>query len=562
MSSPDNRPLAASPWVWAGLAVLLLFSAVFYIQGPPGLAQESANTYERFRDGGWMSPLTLDQSPVHELSIPYSGWPPLYMTGLCLLSLTGLPFWPAALLYNALLTVLTGVLAVRIARRCGSHWPEGLVFFLAVACPAYGLQFKFAYPVMMVPLCCLVPVAAALAVHGGGISRQRSLMLALGAGLVASLGTWVSFMAAPALFLVFAWMARRLRGTEPGAAALRVVRWSVVLGVCMVAGFILFKLAAAYAFQHEPRLSGQASGGLSKFLERMLPGAKGLVAAAFFWLVRFFWVMLPVAVLMFLLRLKLRSLVQAKPLSVAVTAVLFLIPLLFVCFLPGEIGQSAHIFHGVDFVPLAALLPVLLLPFVPAAALKSGVVWAVFGLLYLQGYRVLPALALENPRAGAAQEWFDAPGDYHYRQEEAALGFRSLVRTSFKNGFHIPASDARAATLDPKAARWQEWLKQGPVWQESLRGRRVALAWTADAAGFSYFVKRPILAVGSFADFEEGLAGLAKLGLLEKAAIILPVTANREPVLQRLSVHGCTAEPAAVPGTDYVLLMVRSEPPR
>ncbi len=557
MSNKSQRSLLYSSAVWAGMALLALLVVGFWVQGPQGPSIDAAQTYQRFRDGGWMAPLTLDQSPVVELSLPYCGWPPLYMCGLCLLSLTGLPFWPAALLYNAMLTVLAALVAVRIARRCGSTWPPGLVFFLAVACPAYGLQFRFAYPVMMIPLCCLVPVNAALAVHAGGLNRRRWLALAVGAGLLASLGTWVSYMAAPALFLAFGLTARRHRGQQEGDAALRVVRWSLALGLVMVVGFAIFKLASGYALRHEPMISSEISGGLSKFLERMMPGRSVLLATVFYSIVRMGWVLLPTVILALLLVRRggaaARDQCRALP---AVPGTLILIPLLFACFLPGEIGPSEHNFHAMDYVPLALLLPALWVPFRAGATMKAVAVWGISLLAYFQGYRILPDLALENPRAEAAERLFDAPGNYHYGLKPASASIRSLMRTTFKNGFNIPATDPRAGRLDPKAARWQEWLTHGQLYREAVKDRRVLLAWTPDGFGVSFFTGRPLLGVQDFAGFQSQAAGLAKIGLLFRSGVIVPEETDTSSVLAVLAGFQATAVERPVAGTGYKLLSV------
>jgi hypothetical protein len=520
---------------------------------------ETANSYARFQSGAWLSALTLDKSPVPELSLPYCGWPPLYMTGLCLLSLTGLPFWTAALCYSALLTVMTGVVAVRVARLCPGDWPPALVFFLAVACPAYGMQFQFAYPVILVPLSCLLPVWAALVIWQSEGSARRQILLAAGAGLVASLSTWVAYMTAPALFLAFYAAFRLRREAQAMAAAKRVMRWSVLLGLWMVAGFVIFKLLCTWVAGLEPGMGGPISGGAAKLKERMLPGGKVVLAAWFYAAVRGGWVLLPVFLLAVVLRLRFwrRPLASLASTGGAVLLALLLAPLIFTLLLPGEMGQPAHIFHGVGFIPLAALLPILAIPYSRKAGAAAAVIWVTMGLVFLLGGRWLPALALESPRTAAYSGWILEPGDYTPQPTASPLGARSLVRTVLRNGFRISATDARAAVLDPAAA-WRQSVQGEPgmALRAAMQDRVAATGWTSDATLFSYVTGRPFLECNNLPQLEERLAGFNRLGLLARCAIVLPHSADRKPAEATAACMGCRVVLREVPGTPWCLLLL------
>ncbi|HWB05888.1 MAG TPA: hypothetical protein VG796_22900 [Verrucomicrobiales bacterium] len=551
-SSPSSRSLVSSPLFWLAILILLTQSWIYWNDTPgPGLALESAASYHGFKAGKWTAALTLDASPQPDVSVPYCGWPPLYTTGLCLLSLTGLPFWAAGLFYNFLLIILTGWITVRIFSLLRCQWDAGLVFFLVTVCPALLFQFRFVYPVFSTPL-------AIVTVFYGALRAQEDPRAfwkwAVICGLVAGLSSWVAFMTAPALFLSYAWQARR-HGDRVAAI---VVRWSIAAGVVMAVAFVAFRLASAWALAREDVITSQISGGSSKLIERAFPGIKAVAAAWFYNTVRGGYVLIPIVVLIALLRVRFTALYGARPLFAAA----LLTPVIFTLVLPGEFAPSAHIFHGAAWLHVAFFAPLLFGPSHPFAARRTRLAAAgtfiLFALLYTQGYRVLPASAFSNPNITAEEVSFRAPGDWPPNVYRAPTDMGSVIRTTFKQGFYMPPLFAKTIEGNPQVANYAKWHGGWQrTFQPPLDDRKIVVAWTAqEASNFTWSTGRVLESVNNFEEMRHVFDKLEKRGLLPQTALIVPDNSDTAGVLAALEPRSLTLAPRPVADTGFTVLAI------
>jgi hypothetical protein len=548
-SSPSSRSLLSSPLAWLAILILCAQAWIFW-NGTPGkgVSLDSAASYHSFRAGKWAAAITLDSSPQPDVAIPYCGWPPLYTACLCLLSFTGLPFWAAGLAFNVLLSVLTGWLTVRIFSLLHSHWDGGLVFFMAVACPALLVQLQFVYPVFSAPF-------AIVTVLYGALRAQENLRAfwkwAVIGGLVAGLSTWVAYMTVPALFLSYGWYAYR-KGDRP---ALGVVRWCIAAGVVMVIAFVAFRLACSWAVARGDVINNEISGGMAKFIERAFPGIKANAAAWFFNVVRGACVLLPAVLLMKILRLRITALYGAQPLVAAA----ILTPVIFTLALPKEFASSTHIFHGSAWLHVAFLLPLLFTPPHPFAGRRTGpaaaLTFLLFGLFYTQGYRILPASAFSNPNITPEEVSFRAPGDWPPNDYQMPSDLGSAVRTIFKQVFYMPPLYPGSIAGNPHVAIYARWHDEwASAFRAPLADRKIVIAWTAqEPSTFTWWTGRVLNSINNYGEMRLSFDKFETRGLLRQTALIVPDHSDTAAVLSELASRGLTLEARPVAGTGFTV---------
>lgn len=549
------RSLLRSPLVWLAVVILAVQGWVYW-QDTPGLspALASANCYRRFQSGQWIAALTLDRSPQPDVSLPYCGWPPLYMTGLCLLGLTGLPFWAAGLLYNGILSLVTGWVAVRLFRRLHSGWNSGLIFFLTAACPAALLQLRFVYPTAATPLAVLVVLYGAVIVKEGEGDFWKWAALC---GLLAGLSTWVACMTIPAVVISYGWHARRTG--DP--ATRRVVRWALSAGLFMAGVLVLFKAASVWAFAQNDVLVFDSADAGAALIGKALPGVKSVIMAWCYAGVRLFWVLLPVAVLLLLIRTRRAGLPGSHPVLMAA----FLTPVLFTLLLPGVMAAPANHHHASAWLPVAFLLPLLLVPPHPfssrASRVTAGFMFLFFGAVFTQGYRALPDGMFESSRSDESAAHFRAPGDYPQGPAEDSFSVSDVsdvVRKVIEQGFYIPTTYDRTILYNPYARRYARWRSE---WQSAfsapLADRKIALAWIADDYSFAWFTGRILFGLNSMAEMENRLKKLHAHALIEQTAFVVPAESDDTAIRAALEEYGLTLEPRPVSESLSVLAVVR-----
>lgn len=490
-------------------AILLVFAvtlAAFTWTLPrSGIDFELHPAYQEASRGGWDCIFSLDRLSAKDVQLPYAGWPIFHPLVVCLLGKMGLGYWVSIICVAGLSALISLWLLVKCMHLTGVNCPLAIPAAVFLLNPGLWVSMGAGFAHVLLPLGAAISIHSLVShIHKFEASEKISLLAmawTIGSGFLVGHMNWACFMVVPAAACAALITQKRLPdGSQRRSFRLSVLKWTLLHGIGLVTAFIAFKLLQKNVVFSPESINEIHSGNMDRFLERTTPNLKNLAGMIFFNGCRLAFVVLP---LLPLLVNFWKSRKEKKPSSSALTAPMFLwtavlSPVVFSLLFSGEIGQSAHTFHGRIWVFPATVLACFL-----ASRTITPPIWSVcltaLGLMLVSnlGYKVLAPIVCANPTHKHTPKEFLPPGSIVPTPAPASLAFSNALRTFLKQGISSPMNSPERRSLDATASPIPYLQNLAPALAQYTSVDDVIICWSAHPSLAEYVSKRCFLSVSS-----------------------------------------------------------------
>jgi hypothetical protein len=492
---PHFRELA-----WFFLTIITFLILTVWVEGPGigrGYDFESCLTLTRYLKGDPWSLIVKNLSPVVQYSIPYGGWPPLFILLESFWLIFNIPISHCNLLSGMFSILLFGIATVYLVKRLNPDADMVLVLMISILSPIALNHVDFGGSFILIPFAAVFSLI--LVPLGNNISKKQYIHAFI-AGFIIGLSDWHVYFIIPALvyFIIFPSKSK----PSINYNNVKFIKWVAALAAGFLLAFILYKLVVMIDYYNNINTILYVNEGITfdKFVNRIYRSPSGILIAIYLSVARAFFASLPIIVLTLIMKASKTGFFDKFNSNLRfIFCLSVLSPILFIMLFNVQVSASNHSFEAIVF-----LAPVSI--FTSKIVIKDSyknLIYSIFILvLFLMSLFAFKGNALfpDKYLLFSGHKGFESPmdpGEYDLSLNPTEYSLFAMIK-SLKNQITLlPACHPRLVKVNAFNRTINNFRMYGDYIRKETAEDEIIIMFGETSEAVSYYCQRPVLGVES-----------------------------------------------------------------